>query len=160
MYCNQFLSHLLHYDVIRRIYLSSKCLFYVHMFILFYYFFRHYLPNLTLKYWGKILFNSMGGGKIGHVSVLISLLANSYFFFFLNYKLMLDVFAISKAISNREICFTKAVLLLREHGYFSLSFASTLPILSGLMSCLSRLSSKCLYPYKNMLHGQDFLDIR
>ena len=29
----------------------------------------------------------------------------------------------TKAVSNREICFIKAVLLLCEHGHFSLNFA-------------------------------------
>ena len=30
----------------------------------------------------------------------------------------------TKAVSKREICLIKAVLLLCEHGYFSLNFAS------------------------------------
>ena len=29
----------------------------------------------------------------------------------------------TKAVSNRDICFAKAVLLLCEHGHFSLNFA-------------------------------------
>ena len=39
------------------------------------------------------------------------------------YLLKLQVFVLTKAVSNRDICFIKAVLILREHGHFSLSFA-------------------------------------
>ena len=34
------------------------------------------------------------------------------------------VFVMTKAVSNRQICFIKALLLLCQHGYFFLNFAS------------------------------------
>ena len=59
------------------------------------------------------------GVEIGHVSVLTSLSVKSFFF-----ELKLYVFFMTKAVSNQDIRFSKAVLCLREHGHFSLNFAS------------------------------------
>ena len=60
--------------------------------------------------WVK-LFGGGGGGKLSNVSVLIYLLVKGIFFHF---ELKLEVYFKTKAVSNRIICFIKAVLLLGE----------------------------------------------
>ena len=71
-------------------------------------------PNsIELKY----SFNIIGGGNFYHVSVFTSLLVKKYFLKILNW----DFFVMTKAVTNREICFIKAVLLLYEHGHFFLN---------------------------------------
>ena len=56
---------------------------------------------------------------MGHVSVLISLLVKSKFFFY--FELKLWAFVTTKTVSNRDICLFKAVLLLCEQGPFFIS---------------------------------------
>ena len=68
-----------------------------------------------------------GGGHSGHVWALTSLLVTSDFFF----ELKLQVCVMTKAVSNRDICFIKAVKLL-NHRHFWLNFASHVPILLGV----------------------------
>ena len=41
-----------------------------------------------------------------------------------HFELKLKVFVMTKAVSNRDVCFIKAVFLLCEHGHFSLNFTS------------------------------------
>ena len=70
----------------------------------------------------KILFNSfLGGGNSLH-NVNFDLLIEQKF------KLKLKVFIMNKAVSNRDICFIKAVLLLCKHGHFSQNFACIIVI--------------------------------
>ena len=56
----------------------------------------------------KYHINSIRGGNFYNVSVLTYLLVKFFFFFF---KLNLQVNIKAKAVSNRDICFIKAVLL-------------------------------------------------
>ena len=51
---------------------------------------------------------------------LISQKLNSFTY----YELKCLVFVMTKAASNRDICITKAVLLMCEHEHFSLHFSS------------------------------------
>ena len=60
--------------------------------------------------------------KIGRVSVLTSLWVKSVFF--LNFEMKLQVIFMTRAVSKRDICFMKAVLLQFEHEHFSQNFAS------------------------------------
>ena len=53
----------------------------------------------------------MGGGAFLHHVLLDKNI------FFLNFQLKLN-FVMTKAVSNREICFIKAVLSLRDNGHF------------------------------------------
>ena len=75
-------------------------------------------PNLNpnsigVKY--SLIVLGGGGGYLHHVSVLTSLLVKKYF-----WKIGIEtiVIVMTKAVSNREICLIKAVLLLCEHGHF------------------------------------------
>ena len=65
----------------------------------------------------KLVLSIGGRGRLYHISVLTSILVKKYFFSS-NFELNLQAFVITKAVSNREIYFIKAVLLLCEHRHF------------------------------------------
>ena len=70
-----------------------------------------------ISIWLKYSIIVLEGGKFNHVCVLTSLLAKKKFLQILNWNFRYLSCHITKAVSNREICFIKAVLLLCEHGH-------------------------------------------
>ena len=73
------------------------------------------LPFNHLKVWDEILLNSIWGGGQDRPCLCFYLIVGRNLFYF---ELKLYVFVMTKAVSNRHICFIKAVLLLCKHGYF------------------------------------------
>ena len=61
----------------------------------------------VIKYSSIVL--GEGGGQSEHVFVLTFLFVIGHYWYIINFELKIDVFVMTKAASNRNICFIKAV---------------------------------------------------